>query len=403
MKQQFADFCRDYKCALPYIVLFLASFFLPAASHRVVFYLSVPFLVYNLWLLRENLKDYLFAKSFGIFVAYLLYFAATFFWSENQGFEEGIKLLRNEIGIFLFVFSLAVIIPTIRFSPRTPFYFAAICLVMSAITALVYYGFEGKSIAKRIVGLGRYQNPIHYSFLLSYAIFAVISLGFTSDRRQNILKILTIVGCLILIFLSQTRSTFVGLAFCVGMLVFMGHKRLGLILGGLLILCAAAVFSIWDFSFLNIGQRMDAYRFDIWHDAISGILAKPWFGNGITTTPHFFEEYDQQGWKSTHNAFLGHAYTGGIVGFILYIAMLGNMIRVGVARYFREKQLDGKIGFLTSFYCLTFCFIFFSSLFNFTVYIVNVHIQWLMFWMPFALSLYIEADNIRQARAVQRA
>ena len=68
-------------------------------------------------------------------------------------------------------------------------------------------------------------------------------------------------------------------------------------------------------------------------------------------------------------------------------------------RFFREKKNKRNYTYLTLLSCLMICYALCASMFNFSHYIVNVHIQWLVFWVPFAMTWYIEVSEKRRLEA----
>lgn len=400
MKAALAKFYGDYKYGLPFLILFLSSFFLPAASHRMVFYLLSPVLIGMLYMHRASLGNFIRTRSFWLLVAYLGYFSLTFLWSAENDFEAFLKMLRNVMGIFVFSLSLAFVIPRIPFTSRTPVYLAGLCLAFGVASAAVFYGVDGAQWQSRIIGLGRYQNSIHFAYLMSLAIIGLVCLGLEGRRRDIALRLALVLGLLFFVALSQTRSAYVALLACVIMMAVLGHARYAAVMGILAIVCAGLAYMTWGFSFNDIAQRLDSYRFDIWSQALGEIKNDPWLGQGIATWPKFSAEVinSKGGWKSTHNIYVGHLYTGGIIGFTVFMAMIANMIKIGLTRWYQERR-DGRISSITNLVGLVFCFTMISGMFVFTHFIVNVHIHWLVFWVPFAVLWSMEAQERNRVHA----
>lgn len=400
MKAVLEKFYSDYKYGLPFLLFFLVSFFLPAASHRILFYLLSPVLIGMLYVHRISLRGLFHTKSFWLLVLYLGYFSLTFLWSAENDFETFLKILRNVTGIFLFSLSLAFVIPRIPFTTRAPVYFAGLCLAFGVASAAVFYGVDGAPWQSRIIGLGRYQNSIHFAYLMSLAIIGLVCLGLEGRRRDIALRLALVLGLLFFVALSQTRSAYVALIACVIMMTALGHARYAAVVGVLAVVCAGFSYMVWGFSFNDIAQRFDSYRFDIWSQALEGIKDDPWLGQGIATWPKFSAEVinSKGGWKSTHNIYIGHLYTGGIIGLAVFLAMIANMMKIGLSRWWREKR-DGRIFYMTHFVSLVFCFTMISGIFVFTHFIVNVHIHWLLFWVLFSILWAMEAQDRQRIHA----
>jgi len=398
MKAAVLEFCRQNKYILPFIILFVTSLFMHAAGHRVVFYVLAPFMGWILYEGRHELKALIQTKSFVLLSAYLGYFGLTFFWSEHRDPESFFKILRDVTGIMLFSLTLAFVIPKISL-PRLPLYFAGLCVGFAAVSALVFYGVGQQPLSGRLIGLGRYENSIHFAFLLSYAVLALVCLGLEGKSKEIALRFILIVLALLFVALSQTRSAYVCLAACIVLLTVLGHVRYALILCTLGVVCAAATYFIWGGS-NGILQRLDSYRFEIWSQAWESIKAKPLLGSGIETEPKFSQDviFSDGGWKSTHNVYIGHLFTGGIVGLLIFGAMVANMGVTAVSNWWRERK-QGHVQYVTVFSNLMLCFALVSGKFLFTHYIENVHIHWLVFWAVYSMlwAMEVKSKSIQYA------
>ncbi|PZO88135.1 MAG: hypothetical protein DI626_02415 [Micavibrio aeruginosavorus] len=403
MREHLARFYLDHKYGLPFLILFLTALVLPTASNRIVFYLLSPFLFYTLYHFRAQLPAYLKTWSFGFLAAYLGYFSLTFLWSDQRDTEDFCKLLRDVVSIGIFTISLAVVIPHLKIPEKLPIAFGVLCVAWGSVAALVFYGVGPHEWETRLIGFGRFENSIHFAFLLSFAILSLLCLGISKTvRSQNEAILLTflIAVLLLLIALSQTRSAYMALAACVGIIFLLGHIRYAVVLGVAGLLAIVCMYFMSDDYMGLFAGRLDSYRFGIWKDAYEGILQKPWLGHGVTTEPHFFPEAAdfKRGWKSPHNVLLGHAHSGGIIGLVIFLLLAGNMCRIAVRQYLREIGDNGCLTYMTLFTCLTLCYGLAASLVNFSNYVVGVHIHWLIFWFPFTLTWVLEARAREQAR-----
>jgi O-antigen ligase len=394
MKIALQNFYRDHKQGMFFIILLLTSFFLSAASHRIIFYVLAPYMAFTLYQQRNELGPLFKTKSFLILCGYLSYFSLSFFWSIDTDVETFLKVLRDVAGILLFSLTMAFAIPKISFSPKTPVYFALACLLFAVASALVHYSVESREISYRMAALGRYENSIYFSILMCFAVLSLLALEFKGGWRDVSLRIILVALLLLFVGLSQTRSTLVALVGCIVFLAFLGRPKNALILSAVFVPCVALVFFLWDFSFMGMFSRLDAFRLTIWSEAIEGIKAHPWLGHGISTEPKFALEIpnSEGGWKSTHNVFLGHQYTGGVPGLIIYILMIFNMSWVLLKRWLKERA-NKSLSYVLVFTALIFCFSMIMSLFVFTHYITNLHIHWLIFWTPFAIIWSMEAAS----------
>lgn len=396
MQAQISRFYTDCRLALPFFIVFLTSLFLPTASNRIVFYLAAPILLYQLYLHRADLKPYLQTWSFRFLVFYLGYFFFTIFWSEQFSLARLGKHLRDVSSIAVFVTAFAVLIPKVSLPRKLPLYFAGICALWGIAAAANFYGLLGNEGGSRLTGFGRYENSIHMALLFSIALIALLSLWISHKvgcPRQKGLMSGIIVVLLFLIALTQTRSAYLALLVCMGFLFLIGHMRYALPVLAAAVIGVTCMYFASDSYMEMFSGRLDSNRFQIWEEALDGIAEQPVIGHGLATEPKFFNDSPdlKRGWKSTHNVLLGHAYVGGVIGLLAFLGLAANMVRVAVRRYRYERSCRECLTYATIFTCLTICFGLTASLTNFSHYVVGVHIQWLVFWVPFSLAWIIEA------------
>ncbi|PZQ48037.1 MAG: hypothetical protein DI551_02300 [Micavibrio aeruginosavorus] len=403
MKAGALEFCREHKAALPFLILFTASLFLPSASLRLVFYILAPFLCSFLYKARHELKPFIQTRSFAFLMLYLAYFLASGLWSDNFTIGEMVKLLRNVVGIGLFCTALAVAIPRFNFNVnKAPFYFAGACLAWGVLCVVLFYGFEGREWEERLQGLGRYDNSIHLALLFCCATLALICAWDNKAERHTLQISGMMVGFLALIALTQTRSAYVGLGLCLLPMFFFGHKKCVAIIVAFAVFAIGIVFFSGLVPVGELGNRLDSYRFEIWSEAIEGIEQFPVTGHGVLVEPTFFDHVvraHKNGFSSTHNVFLGHAYFGGFIGLFLFLCISVNIAYVLLKRYMQERAA-GAYSYSLRFGTLMICLVYAASLFNFAHYVVNVHVQWIFFWAPFSLIWSFEAANAGAGRPV---
>ena len=235
---------------------------------------------------------------------------------------------------------------------------------------------------------------------MAFGILAFACLGLNGRWKDILLRCGLVLALLFFIALAQTRSAYVGLALCIALLTVLGHARYALVLCVFGAICAAVAYVIWGNSFIDMGQRLDSFRFEIWGEALKGIEERPLFGHGIITDPSFLPEnrHSKGGWESTHSVYVGHAYSGGVAGLLIFLTMISNMAWICLSRWWHERR-ERNVRYMTLFACLILCFTLTSGLFVFTTYVVNVHIHWLVFWAPFAVLWAMEAQDRKRVHA----
>ena len=245
--------------------------------------------------------------------------------------------------------------------------------------------------------MGRYENPIHLAGVLAMATLLLMSLKFTGDRRLQWQAALLGLIFFLVIFFSHTRSALVAIAGCFCVLMMMQSLRVSLFLlvgGGV---AAVIGYFAWGQSFSELYERGDTFRLAIWSEAISRIVEAPLVGYGISTDPAFLSDSTPHSFKSTHNMILGHLYHGGGIGLLAYLGLIGHGFYVAFSSLWKHRGThDGcKLDILRRFCLLSLVFSVIMGVFNFAHYMMGVHIQWLLFWVPISLAWYLEMEEKR--------
>lgn len=394
MSARIVSFFRTYGDYLPLILLLATSFFLSTAGHRIVFYLLVPFIFYYLYSRRADWPTYIRTVSFAALIGYLGYFTLSVLWSDGPSLVEPYRVIRNAACVFVFTALLAFIAskPLPWDIRRIALWFGGAVVCMAALS-LVFFILDGGTFERhRLHGLGRYTNPNHLASLFSVTLFFLACLPIKVDETHKRLARAAMVAALgLFILLTGSRAAYVGLGACVLMLFAFGRIRLATAFVALVALCLTVGVLVADLSLDRIIERADGYRFAIWADAFESAQDAPVFGHGVAVEPSFTTlNKNGTGWESTHNAYLGHLYLGGMIGAALYLFLIGN-IAIQIWRAYRAD----KNALVPRFAGLVMCFGLSISLFTFDH---HMNIDWLVIWIPFALAWSLEArrrSNLR--------
>lgn len=378
---------------IPFAILFASAFFLETSMHRVVFYILSAFLIAMICRENESRFAALRTNSFFLVAGYGLFFTASTLWGETLAPYLTFRALVDALCIVVFCLAVAVAGPKFSIRPRHSLYVAAICVGAVGVFALIFYGLGDKDLNSRFYGQGRFYNPIHMSILLSMAVLFVFACGLKGDIKSKSIQIFLILAMIFFIFLSQTRSSLMGLVACIPVLFLFGGRKFVLPLIGASLVAGIIMFFAWGNTLSELYARGDTHRFDIWQESLRYISQKPIVGHGIASEPTFGEKGDREGYKSAHNFILGHLYYGGIVGLVLALSILINGLRQAWVAIRQYGATNDTFGILARFTFLSLCFCAVASLFNFSHYMVGVHIQWLIFWLPVALAWYLEIVN----------
>jgi O-antigen ligase len=390
MGARIVSFFRTYEGYLPLILLLATSFFLSTAGHRIVFYLLVPFIFYFLYTRRADWPAYLQTLSFAALAGYLGYFCFSLLWSDGPSLVEPYRVIRNAACVFVFTALLAFIAskPLPWDIRRITLWFGGAVVCMAALS-LVFFILDGDTFARhRLHGLGRYTNPNHLAFLFSVTLFFLACLPIKADETHKRLTRAVIMAALVLfILLTGSRAAYVGLGACVLMLFAFGRVRLAAGFTAMAALCLLAGILLADLSVAALIERADGFRLAIWQAALHEVQSAPIIGHGIAVEPSFTTlNKNGTGWESTHNAYLGHLYLGGMIGAALYLVLLATM----ATQIWHAYRTD-KSALVPRFAGLTLCFGASISLFTFDHHINHMNIDWLVIWIPFALAWSLEA------------
>lgn len=198
-------------------------------------------------------------------------------------------------------------------------------------------------------------NP---SYLGQVMLLNIIIGGFLAVSEKNkYQKILFIVGTVVLLsamFLSETRTAFLGLI-CALLLVgikyfnpminFFKKYRMTLIIGIILIGGAFAILPQEKYSFSNLALRSLNSRFEIWNGTIDLIKEKPVLGYGEETFYIYFPEIITKKFLTLeeninlsadriHNETLETFFSHGILAVIIYVLILVYLVKI----FFKSKN-----------------------------------------------------------------
>ncbi|MES2728884.1 MAG: O-antigen ligase family protein [Pseudomonadota bacterium] len=378
----------------PLFLTLVLSFGLGTAAHRMMFYLMSPCLFIGLWYARTACIQVMKTPLFYGIAAYIGYFAISIAWSPAPAPYDIFRAGVDMACILVFLCALAVWLGQAAYRPdilrATVMGIAAVTLIYAGF----YYGLEGHGISERLWGYGRYNNPIHLSAALALALltwFATLERPLT--RRMFSITAGVVSLLVIIILLSQTRSTLVAMSGAACVTIVLGYRRAGLAIIGSVAICMGLTYLAWGNSLAELVARGDTYRLAIWAEALDIIRQSPAIGHGLLFDPQFLLNKPTGPYEAVHNIILGHAVHGGLIAVLL---MLGLGLRAGYVaiRVFLDTQngdlqstKDHKVALL-SILLLGFGFIF--SQFTSSHFVEGLNSQWLVFWMPVGLCLYLE-------------
>ena len=247
---------------------------------------------------------------------------------------------------------------------RTERQIRTVLTLMCAVVLMVSYDLFAVMQSQ---DLSHYSYTLRYASVLGYAgpnglavfemQFALFLIGFFSLKHSRTLLLFVILALIATIYgtaFSFSRGAYV--AFAAG-LFFIGVARYRLIL--VLLLVGALGSSIFIPS--AIRDRVDAVytkassstedqlensamqRVMIWQNALGMFRDHPITGSGFNTYAYMHPVMD---FRDTHNYYLKLLVEGGLVGLLLFLAILGNMFRSGYSLFRKSSDsLFSALGF----------------------------------------------------------
>jgi O-antigen ligase len=346
--------------------------------------------------------------AFGVLVAY-----ATLSWTLNSVFDPtypafaGLRTLKNEI-IDNYLFFLVFFFGAHNYEEaRRIFLFAlhlvAIMTVLTIIdaSALVDLGIMGQEADGRVTGpIG---NSNQYGIFMAFFVplFAAMAMGSTGVARL-FWWFIFLCGFALLIA-SGSRGTYVGMI--VGAIIGVKFitpffdrraiRRVGLQMAAVLMIITVSV-AVTNLELVSerIEQststedldRLSSGRTAIWRATILVQAENPGsflYGNG-------WNSHEQSGiWKSTHNTYLLRLFELGVIGLVMFVALL-----VAIVQQVRVlvQRTEGKERILMSGVAFGWFGVIVAILF------VDLYTPWFYIWSFLGMSLRIAYEKDREYR-----
>ncbi|MBC7905451.1 MAG: O-antigen ligase family protein [Rhodospirillaceae bacterium] len=235
---------------------------------------------------------------------------------------------------------------------------------------------------KSALSMGAVRELKPYASSLMCQIPIILAVGFYLGGRMKAIALGLTVNGIIVLFALRSDSAVVGLLLAVGavtVLLWWKSPRLILVMGGLLIVPAAAIgyrMIFRDFTYVSDGyqpwfslQVIDFHRQAIWDFVFHKFLESPWVGYGLNMisqvpgagdhVPGINAEFVP---SHPHNWLLEVASESGLIGTLPWLAVLA----IIVLRYGRRFINGRRVGAL-AVVALTVAF-WSSALFNFSIW-----------------------------------
>jgi putative inorganic carbon (hco3(-)) transporter len=248
-----------------------------------------------------------------------------------------------ELGLIYFVAFAAI-----RTREQIRTVLVLMCVALMAIS-LDFYGVVSTEDLSHFSDSGRYAGVLGYAGVNGLAAFVSIMGLFLAalvtirvGTKLRTIAFIALLGCVYCLLFAFSRGAY--LSFAGGLLLIaLLQKRYLLAFGltglfGLALVLPGAVSERISGTYVQTGSGEEVLessaqeRVIIWEDAISLIRAFPLQGTGFQTYPYMHRSL---GYGDTHNFYLKVMVEEGLIGIVIFLAILGQMFKQGI-RLFRS-------------------------------------------------------------------
>ncbi|WP_455924726.1 O-antigen ligase family protein [Pseudomonas putida] len=315
------------------------------------------------------------------FLLFSLYNALSQTWATGiHGLGDGFKR-PFFIALLLFAVALMSELDEQRFIQCTRA--AAVLGAVCAGASLVWFLVTPKPLDGRLTGYGALENPLLTAHVLGAFAAYWLAAWMLSPRLLSALPLacLLVLGAAILA--TGSRTPMVGLSAAILWLIVIGNRRRALMVAGLAVLLVVLLLLVDP---QQVTQRGVSYRPAIWVESLRQISLKPWFGYGFGTGMVVQVDGLADPLVDPHNIELGVLYSGGIVGFALWVALYS-----AAARWCWTLRRDPMMLIASTWVVYGFA----AGLTEGNAFFSRPKEHWFLIWIPLAL-VYGRALALRQ-------
>ncbi len=365
------------------ITLCVAGFYaLPFKRlHEALFYLALlaamfqtrGFFPWRLWVQQKLLW------AIG---GYLIFQWISLGWSSIMGAEEYGEAIRKGLLSVVWMLLLAKAMQ----NPAQEEVILATTVIVAAVSAalaLSHYNTGIYSAGIRLEGFGRSENAVQAGCLYGFAL--IIALWQFWQHRYILAKAVAYAVCwgVLLVALLATASRGALLATMIAHLIILipyGKKTLKFILP-IMIIFIIGIFLLGNPAAWLV--RADGFRLEIWQAALALWQSHPLLGLGFRT-PFSLTLSDGQVIFQPHSLYITALYYGGICGLLALLLVLG----IALKHAWKTRQTSALPLMLVVYGVII-------GLFDFSLLLVTMKLEWLLFWLPWAMVLahHTKAEN----------
>jgi len=379
----FQRFLLDRGMVYFYAVFIAGYFLLPMASgHRKVYYILVLPAVLVLW--RELAQFYRRNTLALLLLLYCTYMVSSLAWTADFEPLPALQAIGYALCVLSFCFITGYLWVRQASWMDLLAHRATWLAAAAAVVSIAAWYLDNPFPSSRLQPLGVMHHPNKAAS--AYGIFLVLCMHyvFTQRGRDNRWVYASLsLAILSLVVLTQSRTAMAGV--CVGLLVLLGYRALGVAAAGVATMWAvmATNSSLWlhrvgDFSF----------RPGIWQQVLTDMQGYWWFGHGYLVNPRvpaYGKLFDH-----AHNSYLATLRDGGLVGLALLLALLAVAAYQAWQVY---RQRGERIYLALLLYGMT------SVAMDYDRLLVQPKELWLFFWLPVALIMATYPASLEPATA----
>ena len=382
------------------LLAYLASFFfLGPTSQKTLFYLVVAAPSIILFAdFRRLLQE---EQRISVLVAliFLAYFSSSALWSVDGRVANGLKLALCIICLMLAVHSTMSMRNDSGTLVRHFILIVGACAVCAYLFMIAgktlgasgYSAMVSERLSLRALSGWGDNNPINSAMYIGLVPLAA---WWSFDKSRPLAKIgllFLIASGMAIMFLTKSRGPLLSLTVTLFLISALRRNKDDLILWGVIVSSSIAAVLSFDLIPLIVDRATSPnYRLGIWMNAIELIKQNLFFGQGLGDSADIALSIDNSDVvivSHSHSSILETFRVGGIVGGLLFLAML-----VSITCRLPEKNSE-RCFFV---FWLVFGLLCLST--NGRIPLIRPSIEWFAFWVPLFFVVFCPAKACNNAQ-----
>lgn len=343
----------------------------------------MAFILFSLAIVfRKNIREQIFSDrktnlTIAIVAVFLGWFSLTNLW--GGGFNYFLSAINHSLYIiaFILMFTLANAL-----GKKT----TIIALVFASITILCLLCFY--YVDKRFVFIRRLDDSFPFAPENAIDLGGYFAMGILCGMimiRETNKKWLYVPLTILFLGLLITQSRGPLFSLCIACLPLLTQVKRNHLHHLIIIALIAVIITFfitltnYDRSLMNrisMTYLQSFTRVGIWQDALSLIQQKPIFGWGFDKELDFVNAIGQRV-HTTHSMYFATLLKGGIIGFILLLAVIVSALRISWLQIKQGQSIEASV--------LIFSLLFYVSQGMFVL--GNPGVSWLLLWLPLAIAI----------------